>query len=443
MAAPTVPMSVNARQEFLDLLFLYKQKLVPYLPPLEVSHTSISKTVTKHPSLPRVEVIHTYTVKKIAQAGPRPIANTMEGAIENFSVYSLAELWSAVTKHFAAKQIANPSFASKVRLLGQRVKLTLTRENSAVTEVPAGWRAPIRATTEEIAKWITIDKVVLDSLTRKEQKEWNVLCAIIVATRGGTALPVIPDTLPENEVVEEAGPESHRSDSDADNESSFSSFSSTSIVSYYSTGEEESDDETLHNLVGVASLTRTDVRGRSSARQPEVVTFPPHSPARPELEGLQERHIRFQEPTRQSLEPKSNVASPVPVWPNQDFSISKPEKLSKARELSAIAPWPRTQTSAAEDLVVRARVRAPGTTELAEPPSTSSSSTHGHPPFRFGAETTANDIIREVQIRRLSISKKKVTRVYTSGNPVTPRRARGLEEYRRTAARSNSYITEL
>ncbi|KAF8433129.1 hypothetical protein BGX38DRAFT_1223652 [Terfezia claveryi] len=121
MTAPTVPMSVSTRQEFLDLLFLYKQKLVPYLPPLEVTHTSISKTVTNHPSLPRVKVTHTYTVKKTAQAGPLPIADTMEDTMANLHVYSLAELWSAVTKHFAGKQIANPSFASKFSQVGEHI----------------------------------------------------------------------------------------------------------------------------------------------------------------------------------------------------------------------------------------------------------------------------------------------------------------------------------
>jgi len=445
-------MSVNTRQEFLDLLFLYKQKLVPHLPPLEVSHISISKTVTNHPSLPRVKVTHTYTVNKPAQAAPPPTDDTIGDATVNFSVYSLAELWSAVTKHFAAQRIANPSFASKVRWLGQRVKMTLTRENSGVTVILPGGRATIRVTTEEIAKWVTIDKAVLGSLTRKEKKEWSILCAIIVVTRGGTKLPAIPETPPEDEV---AGPESHSSNSDADTKSCSSS---VSIVSFYSTDGRASDNETLHS-----HLQRTDLRGippSRSARQPESVTPPQHILARPKLEGLQGHHIRFQESPKPRLESKPNATPPVPVRPAPVSSTPKPEKLgtSRAQPASpAIVPRPRAQTRAVEDLDhrARARVRARDPTELVQPFPASSSSTrgtHGHLPFRYNAGTTANDIIHEVQLRGRMIYRDEVivetvkqevrtTTVYERGNSVTSRR--GLDGYRTATARSNSYIAGL
>ena len=129
--------------------------------------------------------------------------------------------------------------------------MTLTRENSWVTVILPGGRATIRATTEEIAKWVTIDKVVFESLRRKEWKEWRLLGAIIVATSGGTKLPVISEASPENEVVEEARPESHSCNSDVDTKSCSSS---TSIVSYYSTVDRAtSDNETLHSLASLSA----------------------------------------------------------------------------------------------------------------------------------------------------------------------------------------------
>ena len=170
------PLKISNYGEYTRLVSWYKQLLIPHLPVLAVNRTPGAASPT-----------NLTTTQRAPNSPPIQIIPQDNNTTAHLSKYTLAQLWSSVIKHWSAEEVADGGFAGRLRMWRGRVKMALQRDVYGVW-VPFGGRASIRAGKKEIAKWVIMHNSLLTTLPKTDEKEWRLLCGLIVASQGGKFL---------------------------------------------------------------------------------------------------------------------------------------------------------------------------------------------------------------------------------------------------------------
>ena len=173
------PLKINTYEEYADLLSWYKQLLVPHLPAYEVNRTSTGPNFFSR-----------VTSTQTSSNDPRVRVISRDNPPAQLENYTLGQVWSSVVKHRSAEEVAN-GFAGRLRMWGGRVKMALQKDVYGAW-ILLGERASIRAGKNEIAKWVIMHNKLRVPLPKADEKEWRLLCGLIVASQGGKFLELDP-----------------------------------------------------------------------------------------------------------------------------------------------------------------------------------------------------------------------------------------------------------
>ena len=150
------PITIITYQEFQGLVTTYKYLLALHLPPINET-TSITTTVPMGRS-------------PYPQLRTTNITDTIPAHLSvHFPYATLNILWSALSRQTRFRWL-------RLRVLGRRVRARANRQRGQ------GLNSKV------VAKWVIIEREVYEKLRGDEKREWALLTALAVATRGGKRL---------------------------------------------------------------------------------------------------------------------------------------------------------------------------------------------------------------------------------------------------------------